>query len=178
MSKISLERVLVGNINIPDGAVDITDPCYDKNVWCRMSTRVKPGKYNCYSYIGEDPCWGKRVWINQIVIADDEHSAIAEERIRSGKSWRKIGTIGVDAGMAGFFNHKPDFNDDDWAELCNWLFDETIPCLHNPNDVDNSYIHRFKPGDGFWTDSGCGDGSYTVHAIRENRKIIALEIRF
>ena len=178
MSKINLERNLVGTINIPDGVVDLTDPCYDKDVWCRMTTKVKPGKYNCYSYIGDDKHWGKRVWINQIVIADDEHSAIAEERIRNGKSWRRIGVIGVDAGMAGFFNHKPNFNDDEWSELCAWLFDEDRRGIHNPNNVYDSFIKHFETGDGFWTGSGCGDGSYTVHAIRENRKIIALEIRF
>jgi hypothetical protein len=178
MSKIKLERNFVGAINIPDGIVNVTDPCYDGDVWCRMTTKVKPGKYNCYSYIGDDNMWGKRVWINQIVIADNEYSAIAEERILSGKSWRKIGTIGVDAGMAGFFNHKPNFNDEEWSELCDWLFEEAGGGLHNPNDVYGSFIRHFATGDGFWTNSGCGDGSYTVHAIRENRKIIALEIRF
>lgn len=37
---------------------------------------------------------------------------------------------------------------------------------------------RAWPSNGFWTDSGIGDGCYTVHAIRKDRKIIALEIRF
>ena len=30
------------------GSVDITDPCYDQGVWCRMnSVPIKPGKYTC-----------------------------------------------------------------------------------------------------------------------------------
>ena len=56
------------------------------------------------------------------------------------------------------------------------MFDD---CTHNPNNVYESYIDNFDGKDGFWTESGCGDGVYTVHAIRNNkRQIVALEIRF
>ena len=31
------------------GSVDITDPCYDKDVWCRMNNvKVSEGEYACY----------------------------------------------------------------------------------------------------------------------------------
>lgn len=168
MSKRELKRHLVGQLNIPDGLVDITDPCYDKDVWCRMNdVRVMPGKYNCYAYMGTDRSWGNRCWIAQIVIADGPYDEIAEDKICSGRSWRIIGSIGVDAGMAGFFNHKPDFDDKEWSKVC-----ETR-CVSN---ACKAYMENFAKG--FWTDSGIGDGCYTVHAIREDRKIIALEIRF
>ena len=29
------------------GIVDITDPCYSKDVWCRMTAKVKDGEYHC-----------------------------------------------------------------------------------------------------------------------------------
>lgn len=172
---MKLERNYVGQIHL-GSVVDITDPCYDKDTWCRMQAEIKSGTYNCYSYIGESKGWGKRVWINQIVIADDADAAATEEKIRIGRSWRTIGSIGVDAGLAGFFDRKPDFKDDDWQEICDWMFDD---CTHNPNNVYESYIDNFDGKDGFWTESGCGDGVYTVHAIRNNkRQIVALEIRF
>ena len=165
--KLKLQRHLIGTIEIPDGVVDITDPCYDRDVWCRMNdVKVMPGTYNCYAYMGEDKSWGNRCWIAQIVIADGPYDEIAEDRIQSGRSWRTIGSICVDAGMAGFFNHKPDFNDTEWDAVCNIVL----------NGDRRAYIEDFAKG--FWTDSGVGDGCYTVHAIRENRKIIALEIRF
>lgn len=174
-----LKRHLVGQIKIPDGLVDITDPCYDRDVWCRMNdVKVMPGTYNCYAYLGTDKDWGKRCWIAQIVVDDSSsyYSSIAEERIQSGRSWRTIGEIGVDAGLAGFFNHKPDFDDNEWDAV--WM---QKPC----KECEEAYIQEFSRneqtqtgGDGFWTRSGCGDGCYSVHAIRENRKIIALEIRF
>ena len=165
--KMHLKRHLVGQIEIPDGFVDITDPCYGKDVWCRMNdVRVMPGTYNCYAYMGEDKIWGNRCWIAQIAIADGPYDEVAEDRISSGRSWRTIGSIGVDAGMAGFFNHKPDFDDDAWTKVCN----------AKTHGGCKAYLEGFA--NGFWTDSGVGDGCYTVHAIRENRKIIALEIRF
>lgn len=34
----------VGKIMLGD-KVDITDPCYDKSVWCRMTVDCKPGEY-------------------------------------------------------------------------------------------------------------------------------------
>lgn len=173
--KLQLKRHLVGQINIPDGVVDITDPCYDDDVWCRLNNiKVVPGTYNCYAYMGVDRDWGNRCWIAQLVIADGPYDEIAEDRICSGRSWRTIGSIGVDAGMAGFFNHKPNFNDKEWSEFCDNV-------LSNECEI-HGYIDGFsedkKSNQGFWTDSGIGDGCYTVHAIRENRKIIALEIRF
>ena len=31
------------------GSVDITDPCYDKDVWCRMNNvKISEGEYACY----------------------------------------------------------------------------------------------------------------------------------
>lgn len=181
---MKLERNFVGQINLTAGVVDITDPCYDGGTWCRMNNvRIKPGIYNCYSYIGESKGWGKRVWINQIVIAHSDYTPSedfdaeeTEAKIKSGRSWRRIGEIGVDAGLAGFFDRKPDFDDNEWDEICDWMSGEYT---HNPNNVRESYIDNFDNKDGFWTESGCGDGCYSVHAIRNNkRQIVALEIRF
>lgn len=170
---MKLERILVGQINLHSGVVDITDPCYNKDVWCRMQTEVKPGTYNCYSYVGEDADWGKRVWLNQIVIADDADSVATEEKVSKNRSWRNIGKIGVDAGLAGFFDEKPDFGDEEWDSLCDWMLDD------EKNSACSSYIKDFNGKDGFWTTSGIGDGGYDVFAIRNTKgQIVALEIRF
>lgn len=168
MSNVMLKRKLVGKIEVPDGLVDITDPCYNKKVWCRMNdVKVVPGTYNCYAYYGETKYCGNRCWITQIVLADGPYDEIAEDKIHSGRSWRVVGEIGVDAGLAGFFNHKPDFNDEEWYALCNEMSSK------------DEFIRKFaNGGQGFWTSSGLGDGVYTVYAIRDKGKIIALEIRF
>ena len=175
IARKNLERKLVGQINLPTGNVDITDPGYDRWVACRMRTKIAPGKYNCYAYTGIDRVWGRRVWINQIVFAEGSDAEYAEKAIAVGRSWRTIGGVGVDAGLAGFFNDKSDFGDDEWNDLCEWMWSSEP---HNDADEADVYIRDFEGRDGFWTESGCGDGWYSVHAIRNNRKIVALEIRF
>ena len=74
----------------------------------------------------------------------------------------EIGSIGVDAGLAGFFMNKPDYTDEQWTEFCEsiregdaWIKDE-----------------------GFFSSSGNGDGCYGVYAYKQNGEITALEIRF
>ena len=37
--QIKVREIVVGNLDIPNGKVDITDPCYDRDVWCRINTR-------------------------------------------------------------------------------------------------------------------------------------------
>jgi hypothetical protein len=74
----------------------------------------------------------------------------------------EIGEIGVDAGLAGFFNDKPDYTDDEWSEFCD--------SIRN----GNAWIRD----EGFFSSSGYGDGCYPVNACRINGEIVALEIRF
>lgn len=41
-----MRRKLIGRKHF-EGVVDITDPCYDKDAWCRMNAEVKSGTYDC-----------------------------------------------------------------------------------------------------------------------------------
>lgn len=142
------------------GTVDITDPCYSKDVWCRMTAEVKAGEYTCYiwrntEYEDYNGRQYKDVRVGVIGIYLD--GIIPRQR-----SMEEIGSIGVDAGLAGFFMNKPDYNDEEWDNLCNlvhkgdaWIVDE-----------------------GFFSESGYGDGCYPVYAYKANNEIVALEIRF
>ena len=68
----------------------------------------------------------------------------------------------MDAGLAGFFYNKPDYDDDAWQEFCNRI---------RNGDV-------WMTEDGFYSSSGYGDGCYGVYAEVQNEEIVALEIRF
>lgn len=143
-----------------EGIVDITDPCYSKNVWCRMTAEVKAGEYTCYIWrnteYGEyDGRQYKDVRVGVIGIYLDGI-------IPTAKAMEEIGSIGVDAGLAGFFMNKPDYNNEEWDRICNlvgsgdaWIIDE-----------------------GFFSFSGYGDGCYPVYAYKIDNEIVALEIRF
>lgn len=143
-----------------EGTVDITDPCYDKDVWCRMTAEVKAGEYECHIWRQTEKCnydgrEYKDVRVGVIGIYLDGI-------IPAARAMEEIGEIGVDAGLAGFFMNKPDYNDDEWGEFCDsiregdaWIKDE-----------------------GFFSSSGYGDGCYGVYAYKVNNEITALEIRF
>ena len=122
--------------------VDITDPCYDKDTWCRMTTDCEPGEYKGYVEMSDEGSWGMRVASISI--------------FKGNKKWgieemECIGTIGVDAGLAGFFNDKPDFNDEEWSEFCDMIREGDAWDLYN----------------GIFSSSGFGDGEYNVYANEE-----------
>lgn len=78
------------------------------------------------------------------------------------KEMKEIGSIGVDAGLAGFFHNKPDYTDDEWTAFC--------------DRVRHGDAWLIK--DGFYSSSGYGDGCYGVYAYEQGGEITAIEIRF
>lgn len=143
------------------GSVDITDPSYDRDTWCRMNdVKIKKGDYTCVvwyhtdkgNYDGKPYCY-KQVGIIGIYL----NGVIPVQ-----KAMKEIGSIGVDAGLAGFFHDKPDYDDDAWQEFCNRIRDGDV----------------WMTEDGFYSSSGYGDGCYGVYAAVQNEEIVALEIRF
>lgn len=154
-----LKRKLIGRKQF-EGRIDITDPCYDRDVWCRMSADIKPGLYDC------------RIWRYEETVEFDGKTFNDEcvgtigiylnGEIPPQGAMKVIGEIGVDAGMAGFFMDKPDYTDEQWRNLCESL------------GTKNAWILP----EGFFSSSGYGDGGYPVYAYEEDGEIVALEIRF
>lgn len=143
------------------GSVDITDPCYSRDVWCRMDdVKIREGTYDCIVWRHTDkgeidgkPYVDRRVGIIGIYL---------DGVIPPQKSMKEIGSIGVDAGLAGFFHHKPDYTDDEWSALCDRIGE------------GDAWLTE----DGFFSSSGYGDGGYPVYAHKVHDEITALEIRF
>lgn len=142
-----------GYKEFPD-KIDITDPCYDRNVWCRINNfQIPAGEYECYAQVLNDEetnGWGER---------------ISRIGIRTGKpdEYKEVCSICVDAGLAGFFINKPDFTDEEWMDFVHQLnWDKevwTIDC-------------------GFFSSSGFGDGSYSVYAGYKDDELVDLYIEF
>lgn len=122
--------------------VDITDPCYNKDVWCRMTVDCEPGLYKGYIETTDEGIWGIRV---------ASISIFKGNKIWDFDEMELIGNIGVDAGLAGFFNNKPDFSDKEWFELCDKVSDGKAWVMYN----------------GIFSCSGYGDGKYEVYANEE-----------
>lgn len=131
--------------------IDITDPCYNRDVWCRMNdVEIVPGNYQCVIWESDEGDVG----IIGIYLCGV---------IPSQKAMKCIGEIGVDAGLAGFFENKPDYSYEAWGRLCDSI-------RHG-----NAWIRE----GGFFSNSGYGDGGYDVFAYKNiNGDITSLEIRF
>lgn len=170
-----IEPHFAGELVINEGeTIDITDPCYDKNVWCRINdVKVKSGTYLCYSYIDEKEIlgWGKRPWANEIILPEYKDKGV----------WYHLGNIGVDAGLAGYFVNKPNFTDKEWLELCKYMeYDDS----GNNENFAKGLWETFLVNDpllnykGFYTESGAGDGGYEVYAMKDGDEIVGLRIDF
>lgn len=143
------------------GSVDITDPCYNKDVWCRMdNVRIKEGKYTCVVWYHTDKGeYDGKLYSHKMV---GILGIYLDGKIPNQKAMKEIGSIGVDAGLAGFFHNKPDYDDEAWSAFCDRV-------RHG-----DAWITE----DGFYSSSGYGDGCYGVYAQKQNDEIVALEIRF
>lgn len=126
----------IGTIDLTEGMVDVTDPCYDKDNDYRTTKKVKPGKY--LVLLEKD---GNGV--NQSLSILHEDHCLEEDLIDAGE----CAEIAVDSGLAGFFPNKPDYTDEQWNDLCNTVF-------------SRGNFASYK--DGVVCSSGYGDGLYTV----------------
>lgn len=86
-----------------------TDPCYNRDVWCRMTdVKIRNGVYTCIAWHHKN----KGTFDNGEPYCYDVIGIIGiylDGVIPCQKEMKKIGDIGVDAGLAGFFHNKPDY---------------------------------------------------------------------
>lgn len=144
-----IETRYIGTFELND-KVDVTDPGYNKDTWCRTTLECKPGIYSGYAEISDEGEFGKRV-ARLSIYKDDVRVPLKEMDFIDGN-------IGVDAGLCGFFNNKPDF--DDFDEWMNFL--QTSGCV---DDWDAKPMKRVYSVDyGIFSESGYGDGCYIVYA--------------
>lgn len=147
----------LGSIIFNAGKVDITDPCYDRKVWCRINdVEIEKGEYGCYYELSDD----------------DRVAMICIEKVGEmclDQKWERYGSIGVDAGLAGFFEDKPDYSDEEWYKVCDKIFAE-----EKDSGLD---VHLWE--NGFFSSSGYGDGDYDVFCNKNREgKIVGLKIVF
>lgn len=147
----------VGTILFEQGSVDITDPCYNNDgIFKRTQIKIKPGLYNCYVYKWE-------TYISAIEIKRKGYVSVAG-------NYQYYDTITVDTGLAGFFENKKDYSNEEWKLFCNDL------SIEDRRDPTKKYYFR---DNGFFSQSGLGDGTYDVF-IKKNTdgEIVQVKIKF
>lgn len=165
-----IEVKSVGQITLAD-TCDLTDPCYDKDVWCRTTVEnMLPGKYNCYAAVSDEKNWGDRVCRTWIIHEDFDKNPADDENFAEGLYIDKVSNNGVDAGLFGYFNNKPDFDDKTW--------DEFLAHISSMHPVIT--VCPFDGRDGFVTSSGYGDGGYDSVTWRDAHtgKVVAINTTF
>lgn len=156
---------ITGTIKFNSGYVDITDPCYKNGTWCRLRAELPIGEYDYEANIKDLLAWGNRV--TSICIQRKEKDWV-------GTLKRKcIGYIGVDAGLAGFFDSKPDYDYDAWDKVCDFIFAQH-------NKVYEAHLDNAMRCEGVFSSSGYGDGDYPVYQITSDYSdaIVGYEIEF
>ena len=145
-----ITKKIIGTIELPN-KIDITDPCYDRNVWCRINDlKIQAGEYTCIVWMRDERVRAIGIYLNGIIPLQ--------------KSMEMIGEIGVDAGLAGFFIDKPDYDNKEWLDFCHSLQNKDF---------------WLREGLGFFSSSGYGDGSYPVYVARDKKgEIVSVKIRF
>ena len=141
-------KIYKGTITFTEDVLDVTDPCYDKGVWCRSTLPIKPGEYE-WQAVENTGSYGTRIHSLSIF---QRGAMLARNR---GKT---VARIGVDAGLAGFFENKPDYNDEEWEEICDLLKDKKVCVAEKENP--------FKCV-GICSESGYGDGEYAVVELHD-----------
>lgn len=146
------------------GTVDVTDPCLEQADRCRLTlTGLRHGVYCCYL---------QRVpmeYVQGLFLVHEDYPFSGIQNPEADSTWKLVGRIGVDAGMAGFFDRKPDWLRLRWGELMDWIEEQDTLAggrLH-------AYRKQFDGRDGFWSTSGYGDGDYRVFVQKNGGETIA-----
>lgn len=150
-----MRRKKIGEMHF-GGTVQVTDPCYGNDVWCRTTVEMKPGMYTCNVWRDSECVGVIGIYLNGIIPPQN--------------SMKEAASIGVDAGLAGFFTNKPDYSDEEWSAFCNEIHDLSKDAWLFNNKLNTT---------GFFSSSGYGDGCYPVYVSRDKSgEIYAAEIRF
>jgi hypothetical protein len=150
----------MNGFEITSGAMRLTDPCYDLDVWCAGDLEnVRNGKWFAEAIRIDDPVWGNRV--ARLVV---RHESFADADDREFHE-EIMNDFGVDSGQFGFFDrakyaeqHGGKYNDETsfYGEVCKLTSGKTLA------------VRNF----GAVSTSGCGDGVYPVYIERDDQGLV------
>lgn len=153
---MKLEQIQIGEFEVTDNVLVISDPCYEPGTWCMgQILDVKPGIWTAQIGICHNKKWGDRVAYLATCHKDcPDKTLLTEHEAHFG--------VGVDSGQAGIFDRAhyqdqavvsdvPDpISDDRWYNFC---CHQTLKTEHNAGVIPYGVV----------SSSGYGDGGYTCH---------------
>lgn len=154
----------LGTFTVSTGTVTVTDPCYKPGTWCTAVVKnVVKGPWKAEVNVINAGGWGNRV------------SSLIVRAVGSNRDTQVVQTarlpndIGVDAGVCGVFEDKPDYTGD-WSNVCDEMRDGYggIASKHNAFRCE-----------GAWSSSGYGDGGYDAYVgYNKDGEVVQIEIDY
>lgn len=149
---------------IESGKIQVTDPCYDLNVWCAATIdNARNGKYHSFVTRINAGVWGNKISALTII-----HEDFLTKQKRLRYRWIDA-SIGVDSGQAGFFDYNKLNNIKIHEQLDNEFYNEVCELT---SESDNFGCVEF----GVVSSSGYGDGSYSLWTAEHNGETVAAKI--
>lgn len=163
---IPVRAVDLGQIEIKNGKIQMSDPCYSPDLWCSHVTKVKNGKWNCKALVGIVPHgWGQRV-----VALEINHESTPKKKATTLQA-----VCPVDSGQCGFFDadyynkqyQNADVNEKWYNKICKITCDDDNDCC---GAID---------GQGVVAASGIGDGVYDCYVGHNTSgEVTAMRLKF
>ena len=95
---MELEQIQIGEFEVTDNVLVISDPCYEPGTWCMGHIPdVRPGIWAAQIGICQDPRWGERVAYLAAYHKDCPDKALLTK-------YEAHFEVGVDSGQAGIFD--------------------------------------------------------------------------
>lgn len=157
---------LLGAFTVESGKLRVTDPCYDKGVWCcGVLENAKPGIWIALFRMEEDALWGSRV--AELCVRHVEHLNAVIDTLADI-------TVGVDSGQAGFFDdaHYPLGETGECGDK-NSFYGKVCALTASDNGPGGGVLPF-----GAVTSSGYGDGGYECHIAVVDDKVVGASITF
>lgn len=158
-----VKPIFIGEIAFDEQNITVIDPCHKSEDGILIP--IMPGTYNCYVSKEKDDLSGYVVVANRIVLASvsDDGEQYADQE------WSFIDCVGVDAGLAGFFQNKPDFSREEWSSFCETLGEIEQAQSRTASSHTFFYDNATDPTTkGYFTYSGYGDGEYEVYGVLDD----------
>lgn len=142
-----MTRKFYGTIEISNGRIVCSDPCYYSGIWCADSFPAKNGLYRVYIYHKD-----KKNAVLEIIHQDYDTKSVDWDDADSA--------CAVDSGTFGFFDkvYYDTYHDGELDE--EWYNDNVV-------DADDYLI---TDGAGAWSSSGYGDGMYHLQCVWCNKE--------
>lgn len=150
---MKLMEQYIGEFEVTSNKLIVTDPCYDKAIWCSyVLGGVKNGIWKSAINISDEGDWGNRV--AELLVWKKDEPAVSCIELASTQ-------IGVDSGQAGFFDYSkyPDRCPGEYGDL-NSFYGKA--CAQTYDEKDRSKKAGIVEGFGVNSSSGFGDGCYTL----------------